>query len=156
MLKRILIPLDGSKTSLYALKPARELARLASAELLLVRVPGQPDEADVSAVLPVPPEARARERKRCERWLKRLAGQLFEQGYKVTWKVLPDESRSPSRALAAAVDDFDIDLVVIASHGRRGLKRWLRGSVAEELARRSPRPVMLVGPQARRRELSAS
>ena len=49
---------------------------------------------------------------------------------------------SPERDLAAS--SRPDDLIVMATHGRGGMTRWFLGSVAEEVVRRSPVPVMLV------------
>ncbi len=49
-------------------------------------------------------------------------------------------------ALAAALKDFAIDLIVVGTHGRTGAKRLLMGSVAEEVFRRSHVPVLTIGP----------
>lgn len=46
--------------------------------------------------------------------------------------------------LIAFVDEHDIDLIVIASRGRSGMKRALLGSVADEVVRRAPCPVLVV------------
>jgi nucleotide-binding universal stress UspA family protein len=55
--------------------------------------------------------------------------------------------------IADAVHDGD--LIVMASHGRGGVQRWLLGSVAEKLVREAPVPVMLV-PIAARQSGTAS
>jgi len=48
--------------------------------------------------------------------------------------------------LAAIIDENDIDLVVLGTHGRTGVGRLLLGSVAEDILRHSPCPVLTVGP----------
>jgi nucleotide-binding universal stress UspA family protein len=48
-----------------------------------------------------------------------------------------------------AIRDYSVDLIVLGTHGRTGAQRFLLGSVAEEIFRRSPRPVMTVGPSVR-------
>jgi len=52
----------------------------------------------------------------------------------------------PSNTILDYVEDNDVDLVVIATHGRTGLDRVLLGSVAERVLRRSPTPVFVVKP----------
>jgi nucleotide-binding universal stress UspA family protein len=54
------------------------------------------------------------------------------------------EAPSVDRAIAAAAERLDVDVVAVGSHGRSGVSRALLGSVAEEVARRSPRPVFIV------------
>jgi nucleotide-binding universal stress UspA family protein len=53
-------------------------------------------------------------------------------------------SGSPSRAILEYVDDHDVDLVVMGTHGRTGLDRYLIGSVAEKVVRTCPVPVLTV------------
>jgi nucleotide-binding universal stress UspA family protein len=48
------------------------------------------------------------------------------------------------QAILAAAERFDVDVIALASHGRSGLTRALLGSVAEQIARQSPRPVLMV------------
>ena len=50
----------------------------------------------------------------------------------------------PLQAILDYVDDHDVDLVVMGTHGRTGLDRYLLGSVAEKVVRRCPVPVLTV------------
>jgi nucleotide-binding universal stress UspA family protein len=54
------------------------------------------------------------------------------------------ENASPPQAIVSYVEDHDVDLVVAGTHGRRGLQRFLIGSVAEEVLRTAPCPVLTV------------
>ncbi len=54
----------------------------------------------------------------------------------------------PGPVIARAIREVHADLVVMGTHGRRGLSRVLMGSVAEEVVRRAECPVLLVKPQA--------
>jgi nucleotide-binding universal stress UspA family protein len=54
----------------------------------------------------------------------------------------------PTNGLFEFVLGHRPDLMVLATHGREGLNRWLRGSVAEEVARRTDVPTLFVGPRA--------
>ena len=58
-------------------------------------------------------------------------------------------------ALEAVIENQHIDLVVVGTHGRTGLKKLLLGSAAEEIIRLSPAPVLAVGPQAERHRASS-
>src|SRR4029077_3270664 len=60
-----------------------------------------------------------------------------ERGFKV-WPVL-----------ARTIQEHAIDLVVLGTHGRTGTQKFLLGSVAEEIFRRSPVPVLTIGPWVR-------
>ncbi len=53
-------------------------------------------------------------------------------------------NRKESRGIVVAVDELGCDLVALGSHGRDGVSRVLLGSVAENVVRRSPAPVLVV------------
>ena len=76
---------------------------------------------------------------------------LQYQGVDVGWDVLDG---SPYSEIANAIQPED--LVVITSHGRGGIMRWLLGSVAEKLVREAPAPILLVpaADRGRRENLS--
>ena len=57
--------------------------------------------------------------------------------------------RDPARAIVRFVNDHDNDLIVLATHGREGLPRWLRGSVAEPAAREADTPTLFLPRGAR-------
>lgn len=61
------------------------------------------------------------------------------------------ETGDPAEELRRAVRDYDIDMVVVATHGRTGLMRLLMGSLAEELFRSLPCPVLTLGPHLSKR-----
>lgn len=53
------------------------------------------------------------------------------------------------RSVEQALKSYQIDLIVLGTHGRTGVDKLLLGSVAEEIFRRSPRPVLTIGPAVR-------
>jgi len=65
----------------------------------------------------------------------------------ITTNVSVIEARFAADAIIAAAERLDVDLIAVASHGRSGLKRALLGSVAEEVARRATKPVLIVRSQ---------
>lgn len=52
--------------------------------------------------------------------------------------------QSAAAAILEAADDGDVDMIVMTSHGRGGMSKWLLGSVAEKVVRASPVPVLVV------------
>ncbi|MFM9106396.1 MAG: universal stress protein [Chloroflexota bacterium] len=144
MFDRIVVALDGSETAESALPRARELATALSAPLHLVRVVdlGRLEQygalglaLDASAL----DLALEDERRAVRDYLAATQARLAAEGLAVT-----TESREglAARELAAAAAPGD--LLVMASHGRTGLRRWFLGSVAEEVVRHAPGPVLLV------------
>jgi len=146
MYSKILVAVDGSDTSLHALKHAIELAGNLSATLRIVHVvdmnwlPLAPELAiDIEAISAV----------------RRSAGQrILADARETAQKAGLDaeamlmETETPTQHVAEAIAKeatrWPADLVLLGTHGRRGFQRMLLGSVAEGMARRSPVPVLLV------------
>jgi nucleotide-binding universal stress UspA family protein len=122
--RRILVPLDGSNLAEKALPLAQELATewQAPIDLLLVMPEAH---SDLSLLAP-------------ENYLECIGGTL---GGKVKWHIL---SGNPVDIAAAFVYGAGITDIVMTSHGRTGLSRVFLGSVAYEIIRRVPLPVIVV------------
>jgi nucleotide-binding universal stress UspA family protein len=76
-----------------------------------------------------------------EEYVERTCQELAGRGLTAT-----GEARHGVAAREIVASTLPGDLIVMATHGRGGMTRWFLGSVAEEVARRSPAPVMLVRP----------
>lgn len=83
-------------------------------------------------------------------WLSQLRSQVSDlladpifDGLEVEPVIVAGE---PAHEIAAAVRDYDIDLVTVVTHGRRGLSRALWGSTAEEIIAEAPCPVLTIRP----------
>jgi nucleotide-binding universal stress UspA family protein len=139
--KRILCPIDFSPPSRLAFEMAAQLARESGGALVLAHVcdprPWATGETLLSAeVIQSLVDAAEAE---LAKWLGRAkelgverSEKLFVTG--VAW----------DRIVAAAKDDRGIDLIVMGTHGRTGLKHALIGSVAEKTLRNAPCPVLVV------------
>jgi nucleotide-binding universal stress UspA family protein len=145
--RRVLIPLDGSPTAERALPAAAELARAIDAEILLARVvPSSPAAVTHEAIRfgdtrPArPSDAYERE---AERYLQEIARILEANGLRVSTAVADDHA--PNGIIAIA-EQGGAAIVVMATHGRSGLGRFILGSVAHDVLRRGTRPVLLVRP----------
>jgi nucleotide-binding universal stress UspA family protein len=139
---RILFPTDFSPASDSALAPACHWARTLDAELHLVHAMVSP-LADVPARLGVDQSAGAylpfeEAREEIETRHRRARSQTT----KVTCCTV-DGAAGPS--ILDYAEAHDIDLIVMSTHGRRGFRRLLLGSVAEEVVQRSSCPVLTVG-----------
>ena len=131
MYERILVPLDGSDAAEAALA---YVALLPSQQVRLLAV--ESDRADLTAVCTA-----ARD---CQAYLEAVAAPLREQGRDVDTLVVFGSPAEQIITLAAAAD-----LLVMGSHGHGGVRRFVLGSVADEVARHAPVPVLIVrgGPQ---------
>ena len=154
--QKILVPTDFSEPALEALKRAVELAQHFSASLLLVNVippipaptrpiagstlaePGLSPAFDVTSYLMELTDA-ARES------LQELVKKHVPPGSKVDLTV---SSGEPEQEITKIAKQEQADLIVIATHGQRGWRRFLFGSVAEKVVRWAERPVLVIhGPR---------
>ncbi len=146
MYSKILLAVDGSDTSLHALKQAIELAKGLSATLRVVHV------VDMSW-LPIGPELAidteaisAGRRSAGEKMLESVRETVQKAGFEADIALL--ETETPTQHVAETISNeatrWLADLLVLGTHGRRGFQRLLLGSVAEQITRLSPVPVLLV------------
>jgi nucleotide-binding universal stress UspA family protein len=153
--RSILVPLDGSQFGEYALPHASSLARRAGAGLTLARVrvpPSHLSSADIH--LPVPPDEEQRETEQARAYLSDVANRVRAAfpAVEVTTTLLDG---GVGDALCGYMNQAHPDLVVLTTHGRGPLSRFWLGSVATDLVRRAPAPVLLVRPQEGPPDLAA-
>jgi len=140
-LRNILLATDFSPSSLAALPRVAAIARRYESKVYLVHVV-VPDAYPL-----VSPEAAAWNTVEMDADAK---GQLEKLASSTELAEIPHEALlvngEVTAALTAAVRRHDIDLVIVGTHGRRGFRRLLMGSVAEGIFRSLPCPVLTVGP----------
>ena len=134
----ILVPVDFSAHSERALDYACSLAEKLGAKLHLVHAIGA-GLPELSAVLTDSMIATLREGSHAE--LQKVA--TARAGIATFGKVMVEAGDARDGILAAA-KACAADLIVMGSHGRRGLTRLVLGSVAEDIVRRAPCPVLVV------------
>lgn len=143
MYKRVVLPLDGSDLAELAIPHAVQLARLTGADLHLVRVidilGGQAFGAYVAIEAAGYAEATGAELAESAGYLEEIQRRLADRGFRVTTEL----RRGPAAHEVTQCADAG-DVIVMATHGRGGVRRWLLGSVAEEVVRHAPVPVLLV------------
>ena len=147
---RILLAIDDSKFSEAAIQAVRTRARLPGTEVRVVHVI-EPPALIIPSIVPGSelglwsgPELQSlwqAQRTRAESLLAKAAQALRIPGCEVTTGIEEGDPKSRIIDLAAA---WHADLIVIGSHGRRGLDRFLLGSVSEAVARHSPCSVEIV------------
>ena len=143
---KALVPLDGSPLAEMALPTAIELLRDSpDATLVLVRavkartLPGvDPTQAQLAVI------------GEAEAYLERVAARLRDQGRsRITTSVWYSGA---AEAIVDAAVLRAVDLIVMSTHGRSGLRRMVLGSVAESVLRRTPTPILLVSAAGARME----
>ncbi len=145
--RNILFPTDFTLHARAALKYAAALAREGGGRVVLFSV----QSGTVPANLLTLPDRIFEDTDK--RWLQQLRTDVREllsdpmfDGLEVEPVILEGE---PAPMIARAVRDFDIDLVTIVTHGRKGLSRALWGSTAEEIIAEAPCPVLTIRPPQR-------
>ncbi|HEX2650156.1 MAG TPA: universal stress protein [Burkholderiales bacterium] len=147
--KRILVPVDGSSVSNLGLKQAMKMARGGRAKVRLLHVVEEfgafmtPDTG--ASIGPVLDSLRAAGK----RTLARIERRARASGLKPSTALVENFAGRVADAIVDEVKRWRPDLVIMGTHGRRGIKRMLLGSDAELVIRSSPVPVLLV-PAARR------
>lgn len=144
--EKILAPTDYSELGETGLRIAAQIAQLHGARLILLNVISKTEREEL-----------------CESYLPRNSvDELFadlERGLKEHfWKLVPGSERNnikletgvregtPYEEILAAAKEKDVDLIVMATHGRTGLSHLIMGSVAEKVVRNSLCPVLTVRP----------
>jgi universal stress protein A len=142
-IKRILVPIDFSASSRAALSHAAQLAEAlgASVEILHVHEPTGYVGPDTLVLLPVDLSSDRWEQAKREslRDIDRFLGADRDRMPGLVVKVEPG---TPAEVIPAVARADGADLIVMGTHGRRGLSRLVVGSVAESVMRRSHCPVM--------------
>jgi nucleotide-binding universal stress UspA family protein len=150
VISRILVPLDGSPFAESALPYAEHMAREMGLELRMIHVI-QASEAF--------PDHMSGPASRGERagairegagddvgaYLDGITRRLEDNGVNACWQVLRD---SPEEGIASMAEAASGSIIVMASHSRSGISRWVMGSMAEDLLRDTGVPMLIVPAKA--------
>ena len=143
MFKRILVPTDFSAPSDAALEYARSVATCFGASLHLLHVVEDPYRAVYSAEVYVPEIEGLRE-EILGNALGRLHDRLTPQDVSHLDATTDAVIGTPAWSIVEYAGGRDIDLIVMGTHGRSGMSHLLMGSVAEQVVRTAPCPVLTV------------
>jgi len=157
----IMVPLDTSTDSEHALPFALTVAELENASISLVHVAAPPDTGVAMATAGAEGYVTAAmnedvlidTERHVERRLVTIAGDI-EQTSEIRVETIVLEDTEVGHALAEYAEKTSPELIVMTTHDRTRLERWLLGSVAEALVRRIPAPTLLVKAFEERVDLS--
>ena len=146
MYQRILVATDGSTLSKRAVASAIELAATCQAELVALKVVPRYPQAYFEGSIPLSAEEISRVEKQ---WIESAQVQLkavekaaIAKGVQI--KAITVKSDVISEAIIAAAKKQKADLIVMASHGRKGIKRLLLGSETQQVLTHSQIPVLVL------------
>ena len=148
--RHILVPLDGSELAALALADAFALAKLSQADVTLLQV-----------ILPIKKVIAAHTSHAIfldEQWETRkgfareyLNTVCEQMGCETITVHTAVEMGLAAETIIDYAREHPIDLIVMATHGRSGLQRWVYGSVADKVLRETDLPILLVGVHSERR-----
>jgi nucleotide-binding universal stress UspA family protein len=140
MYRRILVPLDGSATSFRGLREAAGVAKAHGARLRLLNV------LDETLFVPVPKiaEVIASLRAEGQKALDAASKVAEKQDLKAETHMVESRGRPVSDVILDEARKWRADLIVMGTHGRRGVNRLLLGSDAERVLRGATVPLLLV------------
>ena len=155
MYKEILVPLDGSDVSASSLPTARQLAEALGARVHLLQIASQSEEfavmrgaefgtlgSDYSQQ--VLDEVMSAQRDRIESYLNEVGDELTSAGLNVVKAV---EDGQAADKIVDYAEAAEIDLIIMSTHGRGGVRRFLVGSVTDKVIRSTNLPVLVIHPE---------
>jgi nucleotide-binding universal stress UspA family protein len=142
--RKIMVPLDGSPLAERALEPALSLARAVDSDVVMLRIVSGPEVLPES-MTPVgenaPPDSSVEERVEAETYLQKIYADRPNQHLFFDVQLTTGDV---AEAIVAYADAHHVDLIVMSSHGRSGIGRWLHGSVAEKVLRGADCATMII------------
>lgn len=152
MFKHILVPLDGSGFAEAAIPYAIELAAQYDSDITLLRVV-LPPRVGEGALSPESANFMIKMRddlyKEAIDYLQSQKGSLRQQNYRAHYQVA--ESDDVAAEIISATEGSNADVIVMCTHGRGGLGRFLFGSVAMRVLQSSAVPVLVIRPEGKRK-----
>lgn len=141
--KHILIPLDGSELAEMALNDAVAIAHLSHAEITLLHVvPPIENVLAVDVAYPIYLDQQWENQKTLALDYLSNIGKRLGDGSAPVHKVV--EMGPAAESIIDYAHQHPIDLIIMSTHGRSGLQRWVYGSVADKVLRGAGVPVLLV------------
>jgi nucleotide-binding universal stress UspA family protein len=142
-IRKILVPIDGSEASLKAARYAIKIAKQEKAKLLCIHALGTPvyiTEYRSPLLLPSYYEAG---KKLSEEWFTKVREIASKEAVNVNTELIM-EVVSVIDAIVSYASEKDVDLIVIGTRGRTGVKRFLLGSIADGVVSHAHCPVLVV------------
>lgn len=144
MYKRILVPVDGSRTSMLGLQEAIRLTKACKAKLRLIHVVDESVALQDSVHTFGTTDMLGILKKGGQESLKRALDLVARQGVKAESGLVESFTRQVAEIVVRDAKKWRADLIVMGTHGRRGFSHMVLGSDAEMVIRSTPVPVLLV------------
>lgn len=143
MFKHILLATDGSASSEHAAQLAVNLARIHGARLTALYVADPYPYIGIGEMNPAGLQAYAAAGQRLAAQAHAHVDALCRDGAVVALDVRLVEDATAVNGIVQSAESIGADLIVVGSHGRSGVARWVLGSVAAKVVAQSPVPVLV-------------
>lgn len=142
--KQILVPVDESPISYSAVEHALALAKNQDAHVTIVSVVAVDPfvGVDFYAIAPAITEYFMQAEKSAQLRLEDIKQSFIRDGIEVDTRLV--HGVSPTEGILQVADELNVDLIIMGSHGRTGLKKAMLGSVAQNILTQCPIPVLIV------------
>lgn len=142
LMKRIVVPLDGSDSSFSAAKYAIKLAKMANAEVLFMHAVVNPPYIEYRAAGQMITTYIDEAKRQAEMWYMKVGDLASKNGVKFSAETILDVV-SAADSIVNYAENSEADLIVIGTKGRTGIKRILLGSVANGIVMHANCPVLV-------------
>ena len=147
MYRKILVPVDGSEMAERVLPHVQAILKIGGVEEVILLRAVEPLKVVSGSDLFLSEEQEKNiqesHEKDAEAYLHRLINRLQYEGVTLKTKVIVGKA---AETIVDYATHNELDLIVMATHGRSGLSRWVMGSVAERILRWSCIPILIVRP----------
>jgi nucleotide-binding universal stress UspA family protein len=150
---KILVPVDGSKYSQAAVEYALKMAKLTKAKIIALHIMHLPTYAyaysggqgvsPVAIPTPLPAEVSDSEKMAAKKIVDDVANMAENAGVDVETKIVEHHPSVPD-AIIQFASEAGVDLIVMGTKGKTGIKRFLLGSVTESVVHHAHCPVLVV------------
>ena len=152
MYSKIIVPLDGSTFAEQALSHAEAIAVRGETEIHLISIAPMLEDQGLAAVDLYPvyvyhdylvdqTQETKRIRTELQDYLNQVSARLSAAGFKVMSSI---RFGQPADEILTYAQELGCDMIVMSTHGRSGVGRWVYGSVADKVLRGSQIPVLLI------------
>ena len=143
VLRKVIVPLDGSKVAEAILPHAVEFSEKMNLEIVLLRIYVSPKPDHVLQYQHTLDRLWEQMRNEAQTYLEETARQLSGNGVRNVSTVLLDGDVAEEKIIDVARNTPQ-SLIAICTHGRTGVGRWVLGSIADRVVRHSERPVLII------------
>lgn len=143
IIKKIIVPLDGSEYSFAAARYAIELAKMSGAEIICVHSIVNPPYVDYSSAGVLIPRYLDEAKLKAESWFAQVRQNAIKEGVELSTECILDVL-SVADSIVSLAEKEKADLIVIGTRGQSGLKRFLLGSVASGVVAHAHCSVLVV------------